>query len=151
MEERVESKRRRRTERSGEGEAAPQASTTERGNISFMDEKEITFVKKMALAIDISHEKTSGALKSVRWSDLPMDILMLVTQHLNLADHVRISITCKSWQRTAPSFLSSKSPALLFIENQRQSNSSFSIGSVCPVQESACGEMDQDKGIQWRI
>eukprot|EP00268_Persea_americana_P019306 TRINITY_DN19894_c0_g1_i2.p1 TRINITY_DN19894_c0_g1~~TRINITY_DN19894_c0_g1_i2.p1 ORF type:complete len:443 (+),score=43.77 TRINITY_DN19894_c0_g1_i2:612-1940(+) len=88
------------------------------GNISFMDEKEITFVKKMALAIDISHEKTSGALKSVRWSDLPMDILMLVTQHLNLADHVRISITCKSWQRTAPSFLSSKSPALLFIENQ---------------------------------
>ncbi|XXG53715.1 hypothetical protein AAC387_Pa03g1771 [Persea americana] len=43
MEERVESKRRRRTERSGEGEAAPQASTTERGNISFMDEKEITF------------------------------------------------------------------------------------------------------------
>ena len=42
---------------------------------------------------------------------------MLVTQRLTPTDHVRMSITCKSWQCTAPSLLFSKTPVLLFIEN----------------------------------
>ncbi|RWR72478.1 F-box/kelch-repeat-like protein [Cinnamomum micranthum f. kanehirae] len=89
-----------------------------RGNILFMDDKEIASVKKMTLTQETSHETTSGALRNVLWSDLPRDLLVLVTQRLTLADHVRISTTCKSWQWTAPSFLSSKRPILLFIENQ---------------------------------
>ncbi|RWR72389.1 hypothetical protein CKAN_00060700 [Cinnamomum micranthum f. kanehirae] len=87
------------------------------GNIFFMDDKEIIIVEKKTLAQDTWRKRTHGVLKNVQWSDLPMDLLMLVTERLTPADHVRMSITCKSWQCTAPSILFSKIPVLLFIKN----------------------------------
>ena len=74
-------------------------------------------MEKRILTRDTDRRKASGVLKNVQWSDFPMDLLMLVVERLTPADHVRMSTTCKSWQVAAPSFLFSKTPVLLFIEN----------------------------------
>lgn len=76
-------------------------------------------MEKRILTRDTDRRKASGVLKNVQWSDFPMDLLMLVAERLTPADHVRMSTTCKSWQCAAPSFLFSKTPILLFIENNK--------------------------------
>lgn len=88
------------------------------GSLLFMDDKETSIVEKMTLAKD-TEQGTCSILENEKWSDLPIDVLMLVTQRLSLVDHLRMTATCKSWQRATRSTWSPQTPFLLFIEDRK--------------------------------
>ncbi|RWW64289.1 hypothetical protein BHE74_00028485 [Ensete ventricosum] len=88
-----------------------------------------------------------------RWSQLQMDVMELILNHLTIVDHIRVGAVCRSWLSSTTSMINflpaSRTPWLVVSSPGRPAPRRWSLCTVSGGRRSLCLEIPEEFQSQW--